>query len=394
MSTEVPQAEDVRAMPVEGGERVGVNGFREAARRVGNPLALGVIAVIASWWWLTLAIQGSPWDWASDFEQFWQGANDVVNGVSPYPSPDLLATAGNHLDAQGIRDVFRFPYPAGAAIFLAPLGFMSFHTAAALWSAMLIASLFVALLILRVRDWRVFAIAVSSVPVISAVRLGTFTPLLLLVLAVTWRWRDRRWASGGALALGIALKLFLWPLVVWLVATRRYAAALIAGCLAMAFTVAAWAAIGFAGFADYPDLVHRLSEIVAVRSYSLVALGVEAGLARGVADALPWVVGLGILAGVAVCSRRADGDRVAFCLAVVAALALTPIVWLHYFALLVVPVAIYRPRFAWVWLLLWVFWVTPDQTNAGDLWRILLVDGVMVAFIAASYAAHWRRAAT
>ena len=152
------------------------SGFREAARRVGNPIALGVILVIVCWWWLTLAIEASPWDWASDFEQFWQGGNDIVNGVSPYPTDQLLATAGNHLDAEGIRNVFRFPYPAGAAVFLAPLGLLSFHTAAAVWSALLIASLFGALWILNVRDWRVYAIVISSAPIITSVRLGTFTP--------------------------------------------------------------------------------------------------------------------------------------------------------------------------------------------------------------------------
>ena len=78
-------------------------------------------------------------------------------------------------------------------------------------------------------------------------------------------------------------------------------------------------------------------------------------------------------------------------LALGAAFALTPIVWMHYFALLVVPVAVFRPRFAWLWFLFWVFWITPDQTNAGDLWRILLVDGVAIALIGGSIALYSRR---
>ena len=74
---------------------------------------------------------------------------------------------------------------------------------------------------------------------------------------------------------------------------------------------------------------------------------------------------------------------VAFFLALIAALALTPIVWLHYFALLAVPIAIYRPRFASVWVLFWLFWVTPHQ-GGGDLWRIALVYGVVIAMFAVS----------
>ena len=43
-------------------------------------------------------------------KQYWQAGNDVVNGVSPYPSEAALSTAGDHLDAQGLIDVFRFSY--------------------------------------------------------------------------------------------------------------------------------------------------------------------------------------------------------------------------------------------------------------------------------------------
>jgi hypothetical protein len=37
------------------------------------------------------------------------------------------------------------------------------------------------------------------------------------------------------------------------------------------------------------------------------------------------------------------------CLLVFAALALSPIVWMHYFTLLVVPIALVRPRLSWLW---------------------------------------------
>jgi hypothetical protein len=95
---------------------------------------------------------------------------------------------------------------------------------------------------------------------------------------------------------------------------------------------------------------------------------------------IPWIAGLGLLALVVIAARRKD-DRLSFSLAVLAAIALTPIVWLHYFSLLVVPVAIYRPRFAWVWGLFSLFWLTPQQTSDGDLWRILLVDALAIGLV-------------
>ncbi len=361
-----------------------VRGLWVAGERTVGRVALGVLLVLTFWWWYVLAVQGSPGDWAFDFRQFWQGANDVVNGVSPYPSAALLGTAGDHLDPEGIREVFRFPYPAGAAVALAPLGLLGFHTAAAVWSALLTVSLLLAVWILGVRDWRVLAVVISSAPVITAVRLGTLTPVLILLLAVAWRWRDRRWVVGGSLALAILLKLFLWPLVVWLAATRRWAAAAFAAALAAGATLAAWAAIGFDGLADYPELLRHLSDVVADRGFSFVALGVEAGLPRGVADALPWLVGLVLLAGVVAIARRKGGDRNAFSLAIIAAAALTPIVWLHYFALLVVPLALARPRISWAWGFMWIFWLIPAQENEGDLWRILLAIAISAAVAAVS----------
>lgn len=382
--------ESVRAMPVAGELPLRTHGARAAGRRAVEWLVFGALPLLAFCWWLAFGVldEGAG-DWAFDFRQFWQGGNDVVNGVSPYPSATLLATSGDHLDPSGIQHVFRFPYPAGAAVALAPFGALGFDVAAALWGAVLIVSLFAAVWILGVRDWRVMGVVIGSAPVISAVRLGTLTPVMILLLAVAWRWRDRRWVTGGSVAAAISLKLFLWPLVVWLAATRRWAAAGIAAAVAATATVSAWAAIGFEGLTDYPELLRRLSDVVADRSYSLVALGVEAGLPQGAAEVLPWVVGLPLLALVVAVARR-DGDRSAVSLAIVAAIALTPIVWAHYFALLIVPLAVAWPRLSWAWGLMWVFWLIPAQENDGDLWRILLAVAVTGAILAVSGTARRR----
>ena len=49
--------------------------------------------------------------------------------------------------------------------------------------------------------------------------------LLMLPVAVAWRYRDRARIAGIALGVAVAAKLFVWPLVVWLLLTRRFAAA-------------------------------------------------------------------------------------------------------------------------------------------------------------------------
>jgi len=363
-------------------------GLQIAGQRAAEWFLFGIVPTLIFCWWLGFAWlesrDGSVIYWGFDTLQYWQGGKDVVNGVSPYPSAEALATAGDHLDAGGILEVFRFSYPAAAAVAFAPLGMLGFDAAALIWGAMLIVSLFAAVWILGVRDWRVMGVVIGSAPVIDAVRIGTLTPVLLLLLAVAWRWRDRLWVVSGSLAVAIAFKLFLLPLVIWLAATRRWLAAGMTAGFAAAATLGAWAVIGFDGLADYPEYLRRLTEIVEVRGFSLVALGVKAGLPESASQALPFLVGLSLLAVAVAVARREDGDRRAFSVAVVASIVLTPIVWQHYFVLLVVPLALARPRLSWAWALMWVFWIIPTPGNNGHLWRIVLAVTVVGMVLAVS----------
>jgi hypothetical protein len=218
----------------------------------------------------------------------------------------------------------------------------------------------------------------------SAISLGTLTPLLLLLVAIVWRFRDRSLVAGSALALAISLKLFLWPLVLWLAATRRYGAAALATGLALAFTLGSWAAIGFAGFVGYPEQLRRLTDVVAERGYSLVALGHALGLPGEASRLLPWAIGLALLGYMGLRASRGEMDeRATFVLALMAALVLTPITWLHSFALLVVPLALGWPALAWPWCLLWAFWLLvfsspPVQESGGEIWRLMLAGAVAI----------------
>ncbi len=90
---------------------------------------------------------------------------------------------------------------------------------------------------------------------------------------------------------------------------------------------------------DYPSLLRRLEDAVGEDSYTAYIVGLDAGLPSAVARALWLAIGLGVLVCVVLLARRGD-ERSAFIAAIAASLALTPIVWLHYFALLLVVVAV------------------------------------------------------
>jgi len=158
----------------------------------------------------------------------------------------------------------------------------------------------------------------------------------------------------------------LWPLIVWAVATRRLRAAWLALALGTAITFAAWAAIDFKSLTAYPALVSRISEIQVERSYSIPGMAAALGFDPVVGQALMLIAGAALLV-VGVNLGRHGDDRRAFTCALAATLALTPIVWQHYLAILVVPLALARPRFSALWLLPAVLWLSPRVGNGDGL---------------------------
>jgi hypothetical protein len=283
------------------------------------------------------------------------------------------------LSAEAIQDVYRFPYPAPVAVVLAPLGALPFEVAASLLTVASIVAMLLSLRLLGVADPRCYGLAFLWVTTLGAIRLGTLTPLLLLGIAVAWRFRDRTGIAAGALAAVVVAKLFLWPLLFWPLFTRRPRLTLWAVVTAAAAMLAGWAVLGFAGLRDYPDLLSSLSASVQGQGWSLVALGLGLGLSTGVAKAVAVAVGVGLVAAAWRAGRDPLGDGRALSLALLAAIALSPIVWLHYFVLLAIPIALARPYLAGLWFAPLAFWAWPFQETEERIWPILVAAATCAA---------------
>jgi hypothetical protein len=95
-------------------------------------------------------------------------------------------------------------------------------------------------------------------------------------------------------------------------------------------------------------------------------------------------VGGSLLVACVVLARRGDEFRSYTC-AVAATLALSPIVWLHYLVLLLVPLAIARPRFSLIWLLPILLWTSPRPGYAEGYETFLpaLAAAILVALLLA-----------
>jgi hypothetical protein len=317
-----------------------------------------------------------------DYKPLWEASHHLLHGASPYPPPHAWA----------LQDERQFVYPPIAAVLAAPLAVFPFGVAAALLAVLEVLATAVTLRVLGVRDWRCYGVTFLWYPVIQNFLVGSITSLLALGLAVAWRYRDDRRVATPVIAAAIAAKVFLWPLVFWLAATRRGLAAVRAISLALAAVALSWACVGFAGLTSYPRLLDQLSRLEQWKSYSAVSLGLMLGLSTSEARALAIAAGALVLIGIVLVGRRhredPEADRQAFILAIAAAFLFSPIVWTHYLALLVVPIAITRRTLTPLWFVPLAMWATPGQSD-GHAWRVLVGASVWILILAASWRPSW-----
>jgi alpha-1,2-mannosyltransferase len=230
-------------------------------------------------------------------------------------------------------------------------------------------ALVIALRLLGVSDWRCYGLVIMSAPAVNSLALGAVTSLLLLAVAAAWKYREHPKATGAIIALAAVGKLFLWPLGIWLLVTRRVRAVFWFAFAAAGLWLTGWAALGFAGMTSYPRLLHVLSQAEQSTSYSPLAL---LHVSERATTLLSLALAALVVAGVALAGRGPDGDRRALATAVIGAIVATPILWLHYFLLLVVPIALYRPRLSGLWFLPLLLWATPSTHAHGVTWHVVL----------------------
>ena len=351
-----------------------------------RPLAgLAVGAVAAAW---------AVWLYVERLHDFVAGAG------APNDLAIFLRAAGKVLDAASpyvYEGDKTFAYPPFLAWLVAPLHPFSGAVAGFVWTLLSLALVGAALWLLDLRDWRCYALAYVFLFTRSSIDLGTVEPLLLLAVAAAWRWRDRTVRAAGAVGAAIVLKLLLWPLAVWLAVTKRWRTAVSGIGVALALAVVSWAAIGFAGLGDYPNVLRRLANDESTSSYSVVALGVRAHLPLLAARIISVLVALALLAGAAWVARDErrtprDRDVATLSLALAAALAASPILWIHYFLLLLVPLALIRPRLSLLWFVPFAFQPLGEAAwPAGDARKLgLALVATLVILGAAVIRPEWR----
>jgi hypothetical protein len=300
---------------------------------------------------------------ATDFRfELYPEAVRVLHWSNPFPPA--------HSDfAEGPNQVF----PIAAALLVAPLTALSAPWAAGMAVVILLALIAATLWVLDVRDWRVYGIVALWGPSLAALQSGNLTIVLALLVALAWRWRERRWAPGVAIGVAVALKLFLWPLLVWLIAIRRYRAA--ASGAAIGVVGGLLLVLPFISIADYARLLNGMGNVFGPRSYNVVGL-LQLSHAASMHTAVLVADFIGLAVLLFAYRRRS------LSLALAASLLLSPIVWTHYFELLIVPVAVRWPRLAPVWFVPLLMLLCPGTWLDVRLWHVLLGLVVLLVVVA------------
>jgi len=328
-----------------------------------GPLVLVGAAVAALT--LYMAVRGSIYGF--DFHGgAWPAGRDILAGHSPYPAPNpakLLVPGNSYIP------------PPPLAFLSVPFSLLPFVPAVVAWGVACTAALVLALRIVGVRDWRVYGLALTSFPFVASLGLGQPDGLLALGVAVAWRYRSS-WRGAAAVGMVIAVKLLAWPLLIWLLATRRFRQAGAATAVAIGAVGGSWALIGFKGISEYRHLLAADATAFQVRSHSVVAAALRLGTTPHVARLLAVAVALAVAA--IVVHLAGDRDLGAFTAALAFGLLASPIMWTHYLVILFVPLAVAHRRAGAAWLATIAYWISPLEPPP-HVWKVVFVLALTAA---------------
>jgi hypothetical protein len=306
---------------------------------------------------------------AFDFRwAYYRAAVHALHGISPYQQPQWA-----------MRNGAAFVYPALSAVVFAPFGLLSMTTSTQIYMYLGFLLGPLTLAVLNVRDRRVYAILLLWLPFQAAWEVGNVSLPLAFMAALAWRYRDRPMVAGLLVAAAISIKPFVWPLGLWLLATRRWKAAAWVFAWGLALNLLAWWIVGF-------DQIHtflRMSSQDAGQfwrdGYSVTAFVHDLGGGRSLGEVVTFAGAAGLCVTILRFGWRGR-ERQALAATTVLMLVASPIVWSHYFIVLLVPVAIFRPKLSWVWAVPMLMWVCPQSTTAVG-WQVAVAWGTTALLI-------------
>jgi Glycosyltransferase family 87 len=281
-----------------------------------------------------------------------------------------------------------FYYPPTFAPLLVPFGFIGEAPAIWIWIALSIVAFLVGVAILpvsRAVRWWIVLLAGLSFPFVYGVKLGQVGPVLLLLMAVGWRWMDSPIRLGASAALGAAIKLQPGLLFVWALLTRRFAAVVVGAVVLAALAIIATLLAGIGSWSDFLTLVRTVSDPITTRqNLTPGAVVYQLGMTSDAA-ALVQIASTAFVLVVVLAAIRWATDEASYLATVIATQLVSPILWNHYATLLLLPVAYLLAAGRW-WALaipLVTAWPLVDVTPPAAYPLVFSITLVAVVLVGA-----------
>ena len=233
--------------------------------------------------------------------------------------------------------------------------------------------------------WRAVLVLCTAFT-ITGLQLGALSPLLFAGVVFLWRARSRArlFVLAGPV---IACKLFLAPMLMWLLLAGRYRA--------LAWASASTIALLSFGFVlgpidptEYLSMLGQLGAHEARSGFGLIGALMNAGIAMSVAQASSLALALVVLLAGRHRYRRTHDERVLFCAGLVISLLLTPVLWSHYLVVLAAVLLAYDAPRRWFVLLALTSWAISPPHGVADSALIqvgaLTATALAVVFIVSS----------
>jgi len=309
-------------------------------RRATAPV-LAVAAIVA-----LIVVVFLPLSRSYDLEVFLRAGYAAAHGQQIYPGPGSPAVYSGS----------SFVYPYFAVWPFVAMAGMSAGLSTMLFFVICVCAVLIACLIGAKGDPWPATLTMGTAFTITGMQLGALSPLLFVGAVFLWHLRDRPRAFALVAAPVVACKLFLAPLLIWLLLARRYRTFAYASACTLALLALSFA-LGPIGPGPYLQVLSQLGAHEATSGFGLVGALMNARLAPPTAQAIAIAVALAIFVAAYLHMRRSGNERVCYGAAVVASLVLTPVLWSHYLILLSAVLLVLQARRRWFVVLLVVSWV-------------------------------------
>lgn len=322
------------------------------------PRILGVLTLLLFLPGVYLTVADLTPPHQEDFGAYYVAARALEGGLSPFDAQvaDRVAVAA------GVEYHSPYIYPPLLALLLRPLAALPYRAAAAIWFALSAGALLAALWLLRPvvqLPWRIYGLVCAAAfflpPVHHTLQHGQVTNFLLLLIVA-----GAVGGTGAAVWMGIAAALKVFP------ATLAVVYALSGRVAALVAMVASAAVLTLVGALAEPgataDFIRRVGPELAVErrlapnnqsveavmarwfeTHWFVTPVIHAPVAGRIASHVIAAIVIGLTLWALATARREDGAMVQVVrvsLVVAATLIVSPIVWDHYYVLLLLPAAV------------------------------------------------------